>query len=256
MSWLVGEGHAEALHGARLVAIVQLRAQDVGELLRQRGDVVVLAPLRVRADAARLLHQDLEVEFHRLAHARALHFDGDLGPVGERGAVDLPDAGRRDRLRVEGGESLVDRRLQLLLDALLHHVPRQGGDVVLQLRELLGQIRRDEVSARGEDLPELGERRAQALERPADPDGARLVALPPGRLARGGSAPGRPARAGISSRELVDAGLRRGGGLGGRVLLEPAALHQVEHALVPQHGGDLAVAGAALGRAAAGTAPL
>ena len=104
----VFEGRAETIQSAALVCVVELRAQHGGELVGQRGHVEVLAPLGVRADAVRLLDEDLEVHLHGLAHPGALHLDGDRGAVGERRAVDLADAGRREGRLVEGGEQFAD----------------------------------------------------------------------------------------------------------------------------------------------------
>ena len=58
-----------------------------------------------------------------------------------------------------------------------HLVPRHRRHVVLQLGELFGQVRRDEVAARGEDLAHLDEGRTEALESMADAHGAREVLL-------------------------------------------------------------------------------
>ena len=138
-------------------------------------------------------------------------------PSGQRGAIDLTDARGGDGLLIEGGEELLHGVPELFLDARPDVLPGQRGHIVLQLRELFGEVRRHEVAARGEDLAGLDEGRAEPLERMADAHGARKLLL-------------------------FDAGVafatRR---LGRRMLVQPAALEDVEHTLVPQHGGDLPV---------------
>ena len=108
------------------------------------------------------------------------------------------------------------------LDALLHLLPRERGDVVLQLGELGREVGRDQVAARRQDLPHLDERRPEPLQGMADAHRRRQVLLPAGGLGRG-----------------LDHVRREPG------VLEAAALQSVEDALLPQHLGDLAVARAA-----------
>ena len=206
--------------------VVELRAQHRGELVGQRRDVEVLAPLRMRADAVRLLHQDLKVHLHGLADPGALHLHGDGGAVGQGGAVDLADAGRGEGGLVEGREQLTDGASELGLDALLHLLPGERGDVVLELGELGRKVGGDQVAARRQDLPQLDERRPQPLEGVTDAHRRRQVFLLAGESVHG-----------------LDR-VRRD------VLLERAALERAEDALLPQHLRDLAIARAPEGAAA------
>ena len=81
----------------------------------------------------------------------------------------LPDRPRRERRRLDRLEDVLPRHLQLLL----HHVDDLGlgqrRDVVLELRQLVDDVGRDEVRPRREDLPELRERRPELFERVAQP---------------------------------------------------------------------------------------
>ena len=122
--------------------------------------------------------EDLEVDLHGLGDAGALHLDRHRRAVGQRGAVDLADAGggERRRCRTSAKSSSTGRPSSSSMRAA-HLVPRQRGHVVLQLGELHGEVGRHEVAARGEDLAHLDERRAEPLERPADAHGARQVLL-------------------------------------------------------------------------------
>ena len=71
------------------------------------------------------------------ADPRVLHLDGHLAAVlGERGAVDLADRRRRDRLLVEALEELVDRIFEVLLDHPAHLLEGHGRGRVAELGEL------------------------------------------------------------------------------------------------------------------------
>ena len=103
------------------------------------------------------------------SRARPLHLDDDVLAVFERRAVHLPDRPGRERRRLDRLEDVLPRHLQLLF----HHVDDLGlgerRDVVLQLGQLVDDVRRDEVRTRREDLTELREGRAELFERGAKP---------------------------------------------------------------------------------------
>ena len=160
---------AHALDVLRLLQEVELAAQRLGEVLHERRDVDGAAQ---RLALERLLGEELEqaeVARDLLACARPLHLDDDVVAVLERRAVHLPDRPGRERRRLDRLEDVLPRHLQLLL----HHVDDlrlgQRRDVVLQLRQLVDDVGRDEVRPRREDLPELRERRAELFERRAQP---------------------------------------------------------------------------------------
>ena len=79
--------------------------------------------------------------------------------------MDLPDGSRGQRLRVDRREDVLPRDAELLL----HHVDdlrlRQRRDLVLELGELVGDVRWDQVGPGREDLAELREGRPELLER-------------------------------------------------------------------------------------------
>ena len=156
----------------RLLQEVELAPQRVGEVLHERRDVDGAAQ---RLALERLLGEELEqteVAGDLLSRARPLHLDDDVLAVLERRAVHLADRPGRERRRLDRLEDVLPRHLQLLF----HHVDDLGlgqrRDVVLQLRELVDDVGRDEVRPRREDLTELRERRAELFERGAQPSRA------------------------------------------------------------------------------------
>jgi hypothetical protein len=78
--------------------------------------------------------------------------------------VHLADRRGRHRLLVELEEKLLERQLQLLADHPLHLRERERLDVVLQGAQLGDDVRRDDVRARREQLPELDERRPELVQ--------------------------------------------------------------------------------------------
>ena len=130
-----------ARHIERLVAEVHLRIQPL-----RKGAQQLLVVRRLRREA---LH-DRRVHAHAAAHdvqvladggerAGALHLDSNLLASGAQArAVHLSERRRRDRLRGELAEELVDGRAEIRL----HHGTRldgaEGLNVVLQMRAPLG----------------------------------------------------------------------------------------------------------------------
>src|SRR4029078_13569253 len=100
--------------------------------------------------------------------AGVLDLHGDVAPVLEPRAVDLPDRGRGARDLVEGLEDVLDLLAVLLLDDLLHVLEgdlRRGvaelGELGLELLAVLG---RDEADV--EERHHLAELHRRALHRP------------------------------------------------------------------------------------------
>ena len=100
-----------------LELVVELLADPVADLLGRRLDVDPRRDLLHQPqDHAEVLH----VGADGLGDAGVLHLDRHVAAVEQRRAVDLADRRRGDRLLVEGGEDLSERRLQLALDHLAH----------------------------------------------------------------------------------------------------------------------------------------
>ena len=94
----------------------------------------------------------------------ALHLDDHAVAALERRGMHLADRPGGERLRIDAREHVLPRDAELLLhdrdDLFLGH----RRHVVLELRELGDELGRQQVGPRGEDLPELRERRPELLE--------------------------------------------------------------------------------------------
>ncbi len=161
-------------------AAVALRLADEVELLLDRR-AEFLDRAR-RGDQAERGRQPLEhprperehraVEDHLAADVRPPDLDRDVvARRAENRAMDLSDRARGHRRLVEVFVDLFERPAELLLDRASHEVERERRHLVLHRRELVEQRLREEVGAGREDLPDLDERRAEAVaeveQRPA-----------------------------------------------------------------------------------------
>ena len=100
-------------------------------------------------------------------------------PSGSSREMHLRHRGARDRRAVERLEHLVDRLPEAALERRDHLFDRERRHAVLQLRELVGNVGRQQVAPRGQHLPELHEDRSQRLEGQPQPDRARLAQVAP-----------------------------------------------------------------------------
>ena len=119
-----------------------------GEALKQRRD-----PVQQREV---LLDEGFDVGPQDLDH----HLDA----TGQRCTVHLRQGGGGEGLFIERGENLSDGFAGARLDTRDRGLCRKGRHAVLELREFVGEIRRQQVAPGGEDLAELDEDRAEILD--------------------------------------------------------------------------------------------
>ncbi len=93
------------------------------------------------------------------------------------GKVHLCDRRARDRYPFEIVEQHIDWRTQRLLDKTDRHVRWERRHLILQLRELIGDIHRQQVAPGRQHLAELHENRPETFEREAQPHAGRLIEL-------------------------------------------------------------------------------
>jgi len=118
--------------------------------------------------------QQRDVAGDLLADVGAEYFHHDLAPAGQRGGVHLGDGRGGERGGVEMLEGLMDRATEFRFDQCTRAVAVERRDAVLQQGQFFGDVGRDQVATRGQDLPELDEDRPQLLQRQPQARTARL----------------------------------------------------------------------------------
>src|SRR5262249_11240896 len=155
---------AEDLGVARLGPVVELRADRPRELVDDlfRVDEVERAYPLLGKTGGLVEQRDVRLDLAR--RVRPLHLDRNALAVGQQRVVDLADRGSGCRSLVELEEGLLDRQAELFADDSLDLSERNWPDVVLELLQLDDDVGWDDVRARGEELAELDEGRAELLE--------------------------------------------------------------------------------------------
>ncbi|HEU4356326.1 MAG TPA: hypothetical protein VFT27_12120 [Actinomycetota bacterium] len=152
----------------RLLAEVELANDVLGELGRDGVQAVRGAHVRAALDALGEAEQDRQIPGDRSGDPRTLDLHDDRLPTNEPRAVHLRDRCGRDRRPVELREHLLGRSTELLEQQRLHLGARRRRDLLLQVRELGGELRADDIGARREHLPELHEHPAGLFHRQPD----------------------------------------------------------------------------------------
>ena len=140
---------------AGLELVVEFVPDPLADLI---GDRARVDPGRDHVEQLEAEPQVLHVGVDRLGDPRVLDLDRDGAAVLEHRPVDLPDRRGGDRLLVEVGERLAQRRLEVLFDHLLDRRERDRLGVMLETRE---------------DLLELG---ADLLRHQSEVDGGQRLA--------------------------------------------------------------------------------
>jgi hypothetical protein len=109
---------------------------------------------------------------HRL-DAGAQDLDRDLAAIRQHREMHLRHRRRGNRRPVEGGEDLVHRLAIGLFELGDGQFRRKGRHAVLQLRQLVGDVQRQQVASGRQQLAELDEDRPQVFQGLAQAHGAR-----------------------------------------------------------------------------------
>ena len=145
-------------------AEVHLLVQAGLELVDHLREAVACADGGVAAGELGDLAQYLQVDFDALPNARALDLDRHLRAVAQHRAMDLRHRRGRQRQPVELEEQLFERGVELRLNDLHDALGGNGLNGVLEARQSMDVVRRQEVRARAEQLAELDEARPELLE--------------------------------------------------------------------------------------------
>src|SRR5919204_1215365 len=167
---VVGDEARDQLGVVRLLEKVELGAKVHLELVRERLELEELRRLGAPLEQARRRADDVEVEVDLFHHSRPPHLHDDRLAGAEERRVDLRDGGGRDRVRVDAREDVAEGLAYDRLELAEWH----RRHLVDEAPELVDVDVRQEIGPRGEKLPELDVRRAEALER--EPEVARPLA--------------------------------------------------------------------------------
>lgn len=176
--WIGGEQISEALGVVGLAAVVDLLEQAAAEFI----DDVAEAEAQVQRQEGGRQHakaaDDHQVAAQLIGEIRALHLHGHPVPVRQFGLINLAQAGGGHRVGRKRGEQLVGRSSQLLLDQGQRHRMGEGGQVVLQLAQLIEPVAPHQVGPGGEGLPHFDEAGTKRGERGEDAAAEPLLHLP------------------------------------------------------------------------------
>ncbi len=114
-----------------------------------------------------------------LAMPGSKDLDRDFPAVRKLREVNLRNGCARLRLTIEAHEHVVDGTPVYALQDCKRLFDRERLDGVLQQRQLVGNIRRQQIAACGEHLPELDEDRAQGFQCAAQTHSTRRGMAPP-----------------------------------------------------------------------------
>ena len=159
-----GEVPPERLRVAGLLLVVELLPDRPGELVHQRvriDEVECPDALARKTDGG---PQQLQIGLDLARRVGPLHLDDDVRAVRQRRAVHLADRGRGDRRLLEAQERALEGEPEIDLHDLLDLLEGNRRDVVLELAQLDDDVRRHEVRAGRQQLPELDERRPELVE--------------------------------------------------------------------------------------------
>jgi hypothetical protein len=177
---------AEVAPQLRAVGSFAHQVEFVVEILGELADDFArLQPLAVRPDLFEQTGEGVEqgqIAGDDAVHAGAKDLDRDLvAPVlgSQAGEMDLGDRGAGHRRRIEFGKDLARRPAIGLLDLRQGERRRERRHAVLQLREFVGEVGRQQIATSGHHLPELDEDRPQRLEREAQTDRRRGIEASP-----------------------------------------------------------------------------
>ena len=116
-------------------------------------------------DQARAGIEQRDVVPDDLGNAGPQYLDRDLATVVQAREMHLRNRRAGDRTGFELGEHLVDRPVVRALERGEHEFGRERRHLVLQLGELVGDVRRQQIAARRQELAEFDEDRTQRFQR-------------------------------------------------------------------------------------------
>ena len=174
---MVGKESGKAFGIVGLLPVVDLGKQAAAKFI----DDVAQAKAQVQGQQRCCRHgkqpDDHQISPQQIGKIGPLHLDGHPMAIGELGLVNLAQAGCSHRMAREMLKQLVCGASQFLLDRGQGDGVGEGGQVVLQLGELVQPVAPHQIGAGGEGLPHLDEAGPQAREGGQDLLGEPLLDL-------------------------------------------------------------------------------
>ena len=118
-----------------------------------------------------------DVACDRALNTRTQYFDGDFASVRELAKMNLCDRRARYGIAFEAPEHLANALPEAALDLGDRGIRRKWRHLILQLGQLVRDVRWQQVAARGKQLAKLDENRSERFERPAQPYAARRTGV-------------------------------------------------------------------------------
>ena len=107
------------------------------------------------------------------------HLDSHFAPVRQHGEVHLCHRGAGDRHRVKFRKDLADRPVVGTIQRLVYLLHRKWWHLVLQFRQFVRDVERNQVAARRQNLAELDENGSEGFQSEAQPLAARAIEAAP-----------------------------------------------------------------------------
>ncbi|OIQ69283.1 hypothetical protein GALL_491170 [mine drainage metagenome] len=151
---------------------VQLIVQVLVKLGHHFARLEPFAVIGQTVDPASHHSHQVQVFVDGRQHARTQHFDGNFtmlsAAVLEYGKVHLGDRGAGDWLALKRHKNVVHLFLESFLDDGNGHLARKRRHPILQHRQFIGDVDRQQVASRRQHLAELDKYRTQTLQRLTD----------------------------------------------------------------------------------------
>jgi hypothetical protein len=169
-----GEVLAEPLKVKQLATEIQFTQESLTELLHHRDRLVAFQFFLPLGNGGKAGH-DVEIAADCAFYAGMLHFDNYQRPAAQPTAVNLSYRRRSHRLAIEVLKALIDWSSEFLLDRGDCYIGRVGRCAALQVRQLVRELRPNQIGTAAQDLSQLDKCRAKIGQRHPNADGERLI---------------------------------------------------------------------------------
>ena len=147
--------------------------------------------------------EQCDIVAYNLRDTGAQYFDGGFPAVMQFGQMHLRDGSAGERCAVERAENFVERFAVRALNDRHGIIAGEWRHLILQPGEFVGDVFRQQIAPRGQDLPELDENRPQRFQCAPQPNCTRLGKISPKQ--HDAQRRVQPARALVAAQKFVEA---------------------------------------------------